>query len=141
MKILFFVVFLCATICKAQTRIDFDYSKSFNMETVWIDYNQNEESELDEFYPLSENFTCDLTMKYKDFGSAGSFLYLTLYVNDKKKGKKQSITANIEDAIILKSDSGYFVINKLKEKLFVIAFDENNKANLAIYNPAIFEQL
>lgn len=123
----------------AQTIIDYDYTKSINMNTVWIDYNQNDEMEEDEFYPLTDSFICNFTIKYKDFGSAGSKLYMTMYIYDKKKDERSIAKANLNDAVILKSGNNYFIINKLKEKLVGIAFDEDNKANLFIYNPLIFD--
>lgn len=84
-------MFLCVTVAHAQTIIDFDYVKTFSISNLWIDYNQNEEVEVEEVFMADEFVQCDLYLKYKDFESAGNYLYFTLNIENKKKNKKTHI--------------------------------------------------
>ena len=60
-----------ALVLNAQTRIDFDYTKSFEVSSLWIDYNQNDEPELDEFFKVSKDMSCTINIDYRDFDDAG----------------------------------------------------------------------
>lgn|GEM_PF-6378893 len=131
-------MFLCVTVAHAQTIIDFDYVKTFSISNLWIDYNQNEEVEVEEVFMADEFVQCDLYLKYKDFESAGNYLYFTLNIENKKKNKKHTFKSTLEDVIFAKEDSVYMIGNKIKEKLAMIIIDKDRNI-LAIYNPSILE--
>lgn len=124
-------------VLNAQTRIDFDYTKSFNVSSLWIDYNQNEEPELDEFFKVSKGMECTITIDYKDFDTAGNLLKMIMPVVNGVTNKSKTFRANLEDVMLFKTSSGYFVANKLKEKLFGIAKDDDGRYAVMIFNPAI----
>lgn len=93
-QLLTFALFVLVSLsASAQTRIDYDYSKYFIADYVWIDYNQNEDIDAGEQYKTSgNNASCTVSFSYKDFGSAGNRIKINMIV--KNNGKVTTFRAN-----------------------------------------------
>lgn len=118
----------------AQTRIDFDYTKVFNINSMWVDLNQDNIADEGEVYEFGTKGRCELYINYKDFDTSGNLLLfkLTLQGGDKKEVFRNSL----EDVVFIKGDDMYSVRNKLNEQLFGVTYS-NGKWFLLIFNPAI----
>lgn len=129
------ILFSVLTIKAQSTKIDFDYTKQFDISSLWIDFNQNEEPEIDEFFMSKNSIKCSFAINHKDFGSAGNRMYITLSI-DNPKGNSKTFKGSLEDVRFIKTAKGYGVSNKLGEKLIFVGF-EDNEYTLMILNPMI----
>ena len=126
--------------CNAQTtKIDFDYSKLFDVEHIFLDYNGNQEADLDngEIIATDEKTKITLGLVYKDFGSAGNILNIEIKFENKDTKKGFSIKGNFEDidfGHVKDNDSiSYLVHNKLGEVEFAVLV-QNKRTTVAIFN-------
>lgn len=121
-------------VLNAQTRIDFDYTKVFNINSMWVDFNQDNIADEGEVYEFGTKGRCELYINHKDFDTSGNLMLfkLTLQGGDKKEVFKNSL----EDVVFFKGDDMYSVRNKLNEQLFGVTYS-NGKWFLLIFNPAI----
>lgn len=139
-QLLTFVLFVLVSLsASAQTRIDYDYSKYFIADYVWIDYNQNEDIDEGEQYKTSgNNASCTVSFNYKDFGSAGNRIKINMTV--KNNGKTTTFRANCEDIILLKLKNGFGVYNKELDECWFSIIKMDGNVHALVFNPAIFEQ-
>lgn len=137
------VLAIFATICanaQERTRIDFDYKKIFDVDILWLDYNQNQESEDNETYNTTG--ACVATIEYKDFGEDDSILKLEVVFNNGDKNLK--IVGIVDDAMFLyrkekeKEKTNYLVVNKLGEIQIIISVSQSSTM-LVVMNPAMLE--
>lgn len=121
-------------VLNAQTRIDFDYTKVFNINSMWVDLNQDNIADEGEVYDFGTKGRCELYINHKDFDTSGNLMLfkLTLQGGDKKEVFRNSL----EDVVFFKGDDMYSVRNKLNEQLFGVTYS-NGKWFLLIFNPAI----
>lgn len=121
-------------VLNAQTRIDFDYTKVFNINSMWVDLNQDNVADEGEVYDFGTKGRCELYINHKDFDTSGNLMLfkLTLQGGDKKEVFRNSL----EDVVFFKGDDMYSVRNKLNEQLFGVTYS-NGKWFLLIFNPAI----
>ena len=85
--ILAFIVmlFVLCNKCNAQsTKIDFDYSKQFNVKYIFLDYNGNKEADDGEFVSANEKTKITLGLVYKDFGDTGNILDVEIKCENKE---------------------------------------------------------
>lgn len=123
-------------VSEAQTRIYFDYTKSFEVSSLWVDYNQNDEPELDEFYKVTSNMRCTITLEYDDSGQNIKFM---MPVVNKDSGQSKTFKADLDNVMLFKTSSGYFVCTKYKDKLFGLARDEDGTYAVLVFNPMILK--
>lgn len=121
-------------VSKAQTRIDFDYTKVFSINSMWVDFNQNNIADEGEVYEFGAKGRCELYISHKDFDTSGNLMLFkfTLQGGDKKEVFRNSL----DDVVFFKGDDMYSVRNKLNEQLFGVTYS-NGKWFLLIFNPAI----
>ena len=135
----FVLLVLVSLSASAQKRIDYDYSKYFIADYVWIDYNQNEDIDAGEQYKTSgNNASCTVSFSYKDFGSAGNRIKVNMTV--KNNGKLTTFRANCEDIILLKLKNGFGVYNKEFDECWFSIIKMDGNVHALVFNPAIFEQ-
>ena len=93
-QLLTFVLFVLLSLsASAQKRIDYDYSKYFIADYVWIDYNQNEDIDAGEQYKTSgNNASCTVSFSYRDYGDYGNRIKIVMRV--KNNGKATIFRAN-----------------------------------------------
>lgn len=139
-QLLTFVLFMLVSLsASAQKRIDYDYSKYFIADYVWIDYNQNEDIDAGEQYKTSgNNASCTVSFSYKDFGSAGNRIKINMTV--KNNGKATTFRANCEDIILLKLENGFGVYNKELDECWFSVIKLDGKVHALVFNLAIFEE-
>ncbi len=118
----------------AQTRIDFDYTRVFTINSMWVDFNQDNIANDGETYIFGSNGSCELYINHKDFDTSGNLMLfkLTLQGGD----KKEVFSNSLEDVIFIKGDDLFSVRNKINEQLFGL-INEKGKWYLLIFNPAI----
>lgn len=139
-QLLTFVLFVLVSLsASAQKRIDYDYSKYFIADYVWIDYNQNEDIDAGEQYKTSGGkASCTVSFSYKDFGSAGNRIKIVMRV---KNGSKNDVfTANCEDVVLLKLENGFGIYNKDFDECWFSIIKMDGNVHALVFNPAIFEQ-
>lgn len=139
-QLLTFVLFALVSLsANAQKRIDYDYSKYFIADYVWIDYNQNEDIDAGEQYKTSgNNASCTVSFSYKDFGSAGNRIKIVMTV--KNNGKTTTFRANCEDIVLLKLKNGFGVYNKEFDECWFSVIKLDGKVHAVVFNLAIFEE-
>ena len=139
-QLLTFVLFVLVSLsASAQKRIDYDYSKYFIADYVWIDYNQNEGIDAGEQYKTSgNNASCTVSFSYKDFGSAGNRIKIVMTV--KNNGKTTTFRANCEDIVLLKLKNGFGVYNKEIDECWFFIIKLDGKVHALVFNLAIFEE-
>lgn len=119
-------------------KIDFDYNRSFDIDYLWIDYNQNGKNEKDEMYVTTG--TCTADIDYMDFRTAGNMLTLDITIDG--EDKTLTISARLEDISFVRSEDGesvlYIATNKLKETQFSVSYCPGETA-LLVMNPAILK--
>lgn len=138
-QLLTFVLFVLLSLsASAQKRIDYDYSKYFIADYVWIDYNQNEDIDTGEQYKTSGGkASCTVSFTYKDFGSAGNRIKINMTV--KNNGKATTFRANCEDIVLLKLENGFGIYNKDFDECWFSIIKLDGKVHALVFNPAIFE--
>ena len=84
-------------VLNAQTRIDFDYTKVFNINSMWVDFNQDNIADEGEVYEFGTKGRCELYINHKDFDTSGNLMLfkLTLQGGDKKEVTKFSFLMSI----------------------------------------------
>ena len=139
-QLLTFALFVLLSLsASAQKRIDYDYSKYFISDYVWIDYNQNEDIDAGEQYKTSGGkASCTVSFSYKDFGSAGNRIKINMTV--KNNGKTTTFRANCEDIVLLKLKNGFGVYNKELDECWFSIIRLDGNVHALVFNPAIFEQ-
>ena len=139
-QLLTFALFVLVSLsASAQKRIDYDYSKYFIADYVWIDYNQNEDIDAGEQYKTSgNNASCTVSFSYKDFGSAGNRIKIVMTV--KNNGKTTTFRANCEDIVLLKLKNGFGVYNKEFDECWFSVIKLDGKVHALVFNLAIFEE-
>lgn len=135
------IVAFAASLCgdAKTTVIDFDYKKSWPVDNVWLDWNQNGEPDEGEAYLIEGTVSLD----YKDFKTAGNILVISLRA-ESSEGKSLTYTARLSDITFAYTTSSdghptYFALNKLMEIEIGLAI-ENGKASVLVFNPAILEK-
>lgn len=139
-QLLTFALFVLLSLsASAQKRIDYDYSKYFISDYVWIDYNQNEDIDAGEQYKTSGGkASCTVSFSYKDFGSAGNRIKINMTV--KNNGKTTTFRANCEDIVLLKLKNGFGVYNKEFDECWFSIIKLDGKVHALVFNLAIFEE-
>lgn len=139
-QLLTFVLFVLLSLsASAQKRIDYDYSKYFISDYVWIDYNQNEDIDKGEQYKTSGgNASCTVSFNYRDYGDYGNRIKIVMRV--KNNGKATTFRANCEDIILLKLENGFGVYNKELDECWFSIIKMDGNVHALVFNPAIFEQ-
>lgn len=134
-NVLLIMLILFSTNCFGQEIIDVNYSKYLKTTSMAYDKNQNEKfDDLDPYY-IFDGF---IILDYKDFGTSGNLLDITINVNDKIKFKKR-----YQDIILYRiiNDNGinYTATNKYNEILFMIIAKSNESKDyyLVIYDLTI----
>lgn len=123
---------------KAQTTIiDFDYSKAINYDVAWFDLDLDGEIDDDE----SKLASGQIYFNYKDFGSAGNLLGISLTCGD-GTGKQIDLSANLEDVVLIYKTNDnrepiYMVSNKIKEPQIIVSTIDG-QTFLFVFNLAIF---
>lgn len=124
----------------AQTEIDFDYKKQFEISRVWFDYNGNEEIDDDETYDMEGD--CTAIVDFRDFGSAGNHFNIYLYVG-KPGSDKMKFKGMMEDVLFIAGSKdgkmNYMVVNKLKE-LQIVLMQEGKTFKMYMFCPEILEE-
>lgn len=121
-------------ISDAQTRIDFDYTKVFNINSMWVDFNQDNIADEGEVYEFGTKGRCELYINHKDFDTSGNLMLFKLTLQG--GNKKEVFRNSLEDVVFVKGDDMYSVRNRLNEQLFGVTYS-NGKWFLLIFNPAI----
>lgn len=125
----------------AQTEIDFDYKKQFEVSQLWFDYNGNEEIDDDETYDMHGD--CTAIVDFRDFGSAGNHFNIYLYVGQ-PGSDKMKFKCMIEDVLFIAGSKdgkmNYVVINKLKE-LQIVLMQDGDRFELYMFCPEILEEI
>lgn len=105
------------------TVIDFDYSKSVRIDVLAMDLDGDGELTDDEKITVPENLEWTVKMDYKDFGSAGNFLTLTVRTEE-PDGNVGVMTGRLEDVLFVRTlmdkSTGYGALNKLGEVQFSV---------------------
>lgn len=157
MKKIFFILSLFVTVLSVNaqsTKIDFDYSKIFNVKYLYIDYNGNGEIDEGESYASNENFEIIVTLQYKDFDTAGNLANMEMIFRNKKSGKESRAVCNFEDIDLIrekkkykeneKNDDDYYfdyiILNKLGDSEVAI-IEKKNITTLGIFNAAYIKAI
>lgn len=123
------------------TKIDFDYSKAFNVDYIFLDYNGNQQVDLDEgeWVTPTEKSKFTVTLEYKDFSSAGNLLKVEIRCSNTENGKSLLVKGNFEDIYFEQNkdseQTAWFVINKLGELEFLI-LTQDGKTSVSVFNVA-----
>lgn len=134
--ILTLVILFSVLVLNAQNNIvDFDYTKVFSINSMWIDFNQDKKAQSDEIYNLPDN-AGEMFIEYKDFGSAGNFMTFRLTLKKKDNSRKEVFIKTLDDVTFIKVDNIYSVLDKFGDRYFAIT-KENDICSLIISNPAI----
>lgn len=121
---------------KAQSNIvDFDYTKVFSINSMWIDFNQDKKAQSDEIYNLPDNMG-EVFIEYKDFGSAGNLMKFRLTLKKQDGSDKEMFKKTLDDVTFIKVDDIYSVLDKFGDRYFALT-KENGVCSLIISNPAI----
>lgn len=127
-------VLFSVLVSNAQTRIDFDYTRVFTINSMWVDLNQDNIANDGETYIFGSNGSCELYINHKDFDTSGNLMLFKLTLQD--GDKKEVFSNSLEDVIFIKGDDLFSVRNKVNEQLFGL-INEEGKWYLLIFNPAI----
>jgi len=138
--ILAFIVmlFVLCNKCNAQsTKIDFDYSKQFNVKYIFLDYNGNKEADDGEFVSANEKTKITLGLVYKDFGDTGNILDVEIKCENKDTKKEVLIKGVFEDIdfgyVKENGDTNYLVKNKLDDIDFAVLV-QKEETTVAVFN-------
>lgn len=115
--------------------VDFDYTKVFSINSMWIDFNQDKKAQSDEIYNLPDNMG-EVFIEYKDFGSAGNLMRFRLTLRKSDGSDKEMFNKTLDDVTFIKVDDIYSVLDKFGDRYFAIT-KENCICSLIISNPAI----
>ena len=138
-KVLITIIVAFATAVYSDARftvIDFNYKRSFPLESLWIDFNLNGEMDSDEAYVARGSVSFD----YRHFKTKSNRLFLSLDMETTDGGTKNLTGALSEVIFVYTKNEGrtmYIVQNKLKENEFGIVI-EDGVASVLVFNPLIF---
>ena len=76
----------------AQTRIDFDYTRVFTINSMWVDFNQDNIANDGETYIFGSNGGCELYINHKDFDTSGNLMLFTYIARWRQEGSFQQFT-------------------------------------------------
>ena len=112
-------MFICSMGMNAQTQeIKSDYTRTFKIDAVCIDLNQNGEVDEGEYGMVKDGKKVYANIDYHHFGSAGNMLTFVLKVNDK------SYRSNFNNVTFGKKDEIFFMIDSVGDDIARVSYDK-----------------